>query len=153
MNTRTDPDSKVSLLIRVPVDKVFEAFVDPDITTKFWFTHSDGRLEQGKDVNWEWRMFGVSAPVHVVELEPNQHIQIDWGDGEHKSSVEWTFESRDDGTVVTVSSYGFSGNREEVVAKAIDSQGGFALVLSNAKALLEHDIDLNLIYDSHPELH
>ena len=46
-----------------------------------------------------------------------------------------------------------AASREEVVAKAIDSQGGFAMVLSNAKALLEHSIDLNLIYDSHPELH
>jgi len=30
--------AKVEMLIRKPLDEVFEAFVDPTITTKFWFT-------------------------------------------------------------------------------------------------------------------
>jgi hypothetical protein len=38
----------------------------------------------------------------------------------------------------------------QIVATALDSTGGFALVLSNAKAFLEHGIELNLIADSHP---
>jgi len=33
------------MLIRRPVAEVFEAFIDPDITTQFWFTRSSGRLE------------------------------------------------------------------------------------------------------------
>lgn len=33
------------MLIRRPVMDVFEAFIDPDITTTFWFTKSSGRLE------------------------------------------------------------------------------------------------------------
>ena len=32
-------------IIRKPVAKVFEAFVDPEITRRFWFS---GRLETGK---------------------------------------------------------------------------------------------------------
>jgi uncharacterized protein YndB with AHSA1/START domain len=44
------------MLIRKPVAEVFEAFVNPDITTKFWFTKSSGRLEAGKQVQWEWEM-------------------------------------------------------------------------------------------------
>jgi hypothetical protein len=32
------------MLVRKPVADVFEAFVKPDITTKFWFTKSSGRL-------------------------------------------------------------------------------------------------------------
>jgi uncharacterized protein YndB with AHSA1/START domain len=38
------------MLIRKPVADVFEAFVNPDITTKFWFTKSSGRLDAGKQV-------------------------------------------------------------------------------------------------------
>ena len=34
------------MLIRKPVAEVFEAFVDPDITAKFWFTKGSGRLER-----------------------------------------------------------------------------------------------------------
>jgi uncharacterized protein YndB with AHSA1/START domain len=44
------------MLIRKPVAEVFEAFVNPDITTKFWFIKSSGRLEAGKQVQWEWEM-------------------------------------------------------------------------------------------------
>jgi uncharacterized protein YndB with AHSA1/START domain len=29
---------------------VFEAFVDPAITSKFWFTKGSGRLETGKQM-------------------------------------------------------------------------------------------------------
>jgi len=47
------PITKTRMLIRKPVVDVFEAFVNPDITTKFWFTKSSGRLEAGKQVQWD----------------------------------------------------------------------------------------------------
>ena len=34
------------MLIRKPVEQVFEAFVDPATTTKFWLTKSSGRQQQ-----------------------------------------------------------------------------------------------------------
>ena len=42
---------------------------------------------------------------------------------------------------------------DSVVAEAIDSMGGFSLVLANAKAFLEHNIDLKLIPDHAPDSH
>jgi len=44
------PVTKTGMLIRRPVAEVFEAFVNPNITTRFWFTRSSGRLESGKAV-------------------------------------------------------------------------------------------------------
>jgi hypothetical protein len=52
------PIAKTGMLIRRPVAEVFEAFVNPDITTKFWFTKGSGRLEIGKQVQWDWEMYG-----------------------------------------------------------------------------------------------
>jgi len=54
------PISKTGMLIRRPVAEVFEALVNPDITTKFWFTKSSGRLEAGKQVQWKWDMYDIS---------------------------------------------------------------------------------------------
>ena len=54
---------------------------------------------------------------------------------------------------VTVTSSGFSGNGDEVVKQALDSIGGFTLVLAGAKALLEHNITLNLVPDRFPDGH
>ena len=47
------PVTSTGMLIRKPVAEVFEAFINPNITTKFWFTKGSGRLEAGKQVQWE----------------------------------------------------------------------------------------------------
>ena len=39
------PATKTGMLIRKPAAEVFDAIVNPDITTKFWFSRSSGRLE------------------------------------------------------------------------------------------------------------
>ena len=43
-------EAKAGMLIRRHVKEVFEAFIDPAITTKFWFTKSSGRLVKGNRV-------------------------------------------------------------------------------------------------------
>ena len=53
--------AKAQMLIRRPVEEVFEAFVDPDIITKFWFDNSSGRLENGKSVQWRWELFDFQS--------------------------------------------------------------------------------------------
>jgi len=42
------PVAKAEMLIRKRVAEVFEAFVDPEIARRFWFS---GRLETGKHTN------------------------------------------------------------------------------------------------------
>ena len=86
------------MLIRKPVAEVFEAFVNSDITTKFWFIKSSGRLEAGKQVQWEWEMYGVSAPVTVKTIEANKRIVIEWLGYSGLTTVEWIFASQKDGT-------------------------------------------------------
>ena len=56
---------ETQMLIRKPAALVFEAFIDPAITTKFWFTKSSGELVVGKTVTWEWEMYGVSTRVYT----------------------------------------------------------------------------------------
>lgn len=78
----------VGMLIRKPVQEVFEAFIDPTITTKFWFTKSSGRLEKGRRIRWEWEMYGVSAELDVQEIEQNKRILIQFDD---ETTAEWLF--------------------------------------------------------------
>ena len=74
------PVAKTGMLIRRPVADVFAAFIDPEVTTKFWFTKSSGRLEPGKQVKWEWEMYGASTQVTVQAIEANKRIVIEWDD-------------------------------------------------------------------------
>lgn len=139
------------MLIRRPAAEVYEAFVDPDITTKFWFTKSSGRLEAGKELRWEWEMYGVYTPVRVKALEPGKRILIEWGD-DNPTIVEWTFSPQGDkATFVSIRNSGFKGDGEAVVKQAVDSATGFTLVLAGLKAYLEHGIELHLISDRFPE--
>jgi uncharacterized protein YndB with AHSA1/START domain len=149
MTLRNLPVVEVQMLIRRPVAEVFEAFVNPDVTTRFWFTKSSGRLEPGARVRWDWEMYGVFTAVNVKALEPNRRILIEWDDP--PVPVEWLFKAVDNGsTIVSITNRGFHGNDDETVAQAIDSMGGFSLVLAGAKALLEHNVELNLVGDRHP---
>ena len=140
------------MLFRVPASVAYKAFVDPAVTTQFWFSHSDGPLETGVERTWEWRMYGCSTRVHVIEAILAKRLLIEWGEDGARSRVEWTFDERtEDTTLVTVRNFDFQGENDQVIAEAIDSMGGFSLVLANAKALLEHDINLELIRDHAPD--
>lgn len=102
---------KAEMLIRKPVAEVFEAFVNPDITTKFWFTKSSGRLEPGKQVRWEWEMYGASSQVDVKTVERHKRILIEWSGYDTPTTVEWIFTPRADGTTfVSITNAGFSGD-------------------------------------------
>lgn len=45
MTLESAPVARAQVMIRRPAAEVFEAFVDPGVTTRFWFTKSSGRLE------------------------------------------------------------------------------------------------------------
>lgn len=140
---------EAQMLIRKPVADVFEAFVNPQITTKFWFTKSSGRLEQGKKVRWDWEMFGVGDELTVKELEENRKILIEWESD--SSRVEWNFAAHgDNATLITISNSGFPFVGDEILAQALDAKGGYTIVLAGLKAWLEHGIELNLIRDQYP---
>lgn len=136
------------MLIRRPVAEVFEAFVDPAVTSRFWFSKGSGRLEPGAVVRWDWEMYGAGSDVRVKAIEPNRRIVIDW-DLEDPTEVEWTLEPRGEDTWVTVVNRGFHG--DDPVAQALDSTGGFALVLAGAKIWLEHGIAPGFVEDRHPD--
>lgn len=146
------PIVKAEMLIRKPPAEVFNAIIDPAVTTKFWFTKSSGKLEPGKRVRWDWEMYGVGTDVDVKEIDLNKRILIEWDSYVGRTPVEWEFAARPDNTtMVTVSNYGFRG--EDVVKQAIESTQGFAFMLAGLKAWLEHGITLELVADKSPDHH
>jgi uncharacterized protein YndB with AHSA1/START domain len=148
----TAPVAKAEMLIRRPVADVFEAFVDPAVTSKFWFSRGSGRLEPAKQVDWHWDMYGFSVPVTVKAVEPNKRIVAEWPGEDGPTTIEWTFTARPDRTTfVSIANSGFSGTADDMVRQALDSTEGFTFVLAGLKALLEHNVRLNLVQDRHPD--
>lgn len=96
-------------------------------------------------------MYDVSTEVDVKEVELNKRILIEWGEPDARTLVEWFFTPRaDNTTIVSITNSGFRGTQEEIAQQAIDSTGGFTIVLAGLKAFLEHNINLNLIADRFP---
>ncbi|MFP3595243.1 SRPBCC family protein [Chryseobacterium sp. SIMBA_029] len=140
---------EAQMLIRKPIEDVFEAFVNPEITTQFWFTKSTGVLEAGKTVTWEWEMYGVKSDVKVNEIIPNQLIKTEWGNP--STHVDYEFRKMEKGTFVVIKSYGFTQTGEDLLKTINDNTGGFTTVLDGCKAYLEHGLKLNLIEDKFPQ--
>jgi len=146
------PIAEAGMLIRRPVEKVFEAFINPAITSKFWFTKGSERVEKGQEIQWDWEMYGRSVHVRVLDVDPNKRILMEWRAYVAPTQIELLFTSPAPGeTFVNVVNSGFQGTGDEVVKQVLDSTGGFVLVLAGAKAFLEHNIGLNLIADRFPD--
>jgi uncharacterized protein YndB with AHSA1/START domain len=146
-----EPVARAELLIRAPIEKVFEAFVDPAITARFWFSRGTAGLVEGAELQWIWEMYGASTDVRVLAIEPGRLIRIEWDIENEPNRVEWRFsEYRPGQTWVEVENSGFAGDEQARLATALDSTGGFALVLAGAKIWLEHGIEPNFVLDRHP---
>jgi len=144
--------ARAEMLIRRPVADVFEAFVDPAITSKFWFSRGSDRLEAGTTVRWDWEMYRFSVDAKVKTLEPHRRLVVEWSAYGTPTEIEWVFTERPDGTTfVSVTNSGFAGSDQEIVKTAIGSTEGFAFLLAGAKALLEHGVQLNLVRDRFPD--
>ena len=148
------PVAETEMRIRKPVADVFEAFVDPDITTRFWFTKSSGRIEAGREVRWDWEMYDASTLVLVKAIDPDKRIVIEWDGYSNRTTVEWEFSAREDAsTHVVIKEYGWTGTGDELVKYVADSTQGFTWTLAGLKALLEHGVRLNLVADKNPDAH
>jgi uncharacterized protein YndB with AHSA1/START domain len=146
------PIAETGMLIRKPVAEVFEAIVNPEVTTKFWFTRSSGRLAVGRPIRWDWEMYDVSAEVTAKAIDSNRRIVIEWPGYSGPTTVEWRFAALNDGhTFVSVTESGFTGTGDQLVKYVADSTQGFTIMLAGMKALLEHGVRLNLVGDRFPK--
>ncbi len=143
------PVIETQMLIRKPVQEVFNAFIDPKLSCKFWFSHSTGKLEQGKTVQWTWEKYQHQAEVVVLAVEQNKLIKILWGSP--RTAVDFIFEEIAPAqTYVKIRNFDLPFQGSELIAYIIDSTGGFTTVLDNLKAYLEHGLELNLVNDKFP---
>jgi len=150
------PTAQAAMLIRKPPGEVFQAVVNPEITTRFWFTKSTGRLQPGAEVRWTWEMYDVSAPVRVTDFQEGRHLVLEMGEPAQAMTAEWRFEPREnDSTYLTVTAEARFAvdSGDTACAWAIDQMGGYTEVLAELKALLEHGIVLSLVRDHWPNGH
>ena len=152
MKLTRDPIAKTGMLIRKPADAVFEAIINPETTTNFWFSKGSGRLDRGKSVKWEWESHNVSIDVTPKVVEQNKRVAVEWPGYTGPTTVEWTFQAIPDGTTfVRVQESGWEGDADKLMRYVADLTQGFTLLMAGMKAWLEHGIQLNLTFDRYPK--
>lgn len=112
------PEVRVSTLIDAPVEKVFKAFIEPELLAKWSGApapviepHAGGRYEYG----WSYEVDGrqvTSGPTRILEYEENRRLVTDWPDWRGDPAVPvqritWLFDDLGGKTRVTVVHDGF----------------------------------------------
>jgi uncharacterized protein YndB with AHSA1/START domain len=139
--------------IAKPVGEVFEAVVNPDRLSRFFTTGgAKGRLEPGAVVTWDFHDFPGAFPVHVVDVEKDKRIVLDWdavenaapadAAGARRTTVTMTFEPLEaDRTLVRISEHGWSDTPEGLKASYGNCEGWTGMICA-MKMWLEHGLNL-----------
>ena len=109
------PKFEVSGRIGRPVPEVFEAFVNPDILSRYFTTGgAKGRIEEGATVMWDFNDFPGAFPVKVVEVEKDKRVVFKWDDGDGgETTVTFRFEPTGDGrTIVSIAEEGWPSTEQ-----------------------------------------
>lgn len=133
---------KVKSNIFKPVDQVFDAIVNPAKIIGYFVSSASGKIEEGKNIIWEFKDYNVSIEVKVLKVIPLKHISFEWSatgsaalvtidfkkESESKSSIE-IFEKQITPT-------------EDEVAKALGQTQGWTDFVCSLKAYLYTGINL-----------
>ncbi len=143
--------AKASIRIHKPAAEVMAAITSAEKMSKFWFARSDDGLKQGEAVTFTMGSgdTAFSFAVMIKELVFPRKLVFEWaGPDGHATQVCWTCEETKNGdTILAIEESGFAGNDQSIIARVIDSTGGFNQVIVAAKACIEHDVAINLVND------
>jgi uncharacterized protein YndB with AHSA1/START domain len=147
--TTTALTARAGIRIDKPPAEVFAAFVNAEAMSKFWFTRRDSGLKEGETVTW-YLGSGADAfsfEIRVTKIREPDCIEIEWtGPDGNPTTVAWSITAADAGdTILAIEESGFAGGPDAVVARVLDSTGGFNQAVVAAKAFIEHGVALNVV--------
>jgi len=133
---------KTALQISKPVNEVFEAIVDPSKMSNYFISNGSGRMEEDKEITWQFPEFDMDFPVRISKIERNKFISFHWDMDGIELLVEMTLVPRDgNSTVVTITEKG-RNNDEAGIKWLKGNTEGWANFLACLKAYLEYGINL-----------
>ncbi|MCG7337928.1 SRPBCC domain-containing protein [Staphylococcus sp. ACRSN] len=128
-------DIQTKMQINVTSNKAFEAFVNPEEISGFWFSHSSDRWKEGKTITLKYAEYNAELDIEITHIEENRLIEFTWGN----HPVEIHLEENDEGIVVTTIEKDFD---ESEVEQVLGQKEGWVYMLSCLKAYLEHNVKI-----------
>lgn len=133
---------KAAIQIQNPIHEVFEAIVDPQKMSNYFISKASGRMEEGKQILWQFPEFDMEFPIRVGKIEKDQYISYFWEVDQLELLVEITLTNPKPGnTLVSVTEK--SRNNDEAGIKWLgQNTEGWANFLACLKCYLEYGINL-----------
>jgi uncharacterized protein YndB with AHSA1/START domain len=69
---------KVKDNIYKPVNEVFDAIVNPTKIVGYFVSSANNKIEEGKNIVWEFKDYNVSIEVKVLKVISEKHISFEW---------------------------------------------------------------------------
>ena len=135
-------DIKTAIQILKPVNEVFDAIVDPSKMSNYFISKSSGRMEEGRQLKWQFPEFEMEFPIRVGKIEKDRYISFYWDLDGIELLVEITLTSvNNTATIVTITEKSRK-NDEAGIRWLKGNTEGWANFLACLKAYLEYGINL-----------
>jgi uncharacterized protein YndB with AHSA1/START domain len=133
---------KAALQISKPANEVFDAIIDPFKMSNYFISKGSGRMEEGKQIIWQFPEFDSNFPIRVGKIEKNKYISFYWDMDGIELFAEITLTSRTgNSTLVTITEKSRK-NDESGIKWLKGNTEGWANFLACLKAFLEYGINL-----------
>ena len=132
----------VAMQISKPINEVFEAIVNPEKMCNYFISQSTGRMDEGKNLIWQFPEFDMEVPVKVVKIEKDSVISYYWENSGQNLLVEMKLSTvGNNSTLIKISEKSMENN--EAGLKWLSGNSfGWSNFLACLKAYLEFGINL-----------
>ena len=131
-----------AMQIQKPIIEVFEAIVNPDKMSNYFISKSTGKMEEGKELIWNFPEFDFDCPVRIGKIITNEYISYYWQMDNLELFVEMKLTERENNsTLVSITEK--SRDNDEAGLKWLSGNSfGWSNFLACLKAYLEYGINL-----------
>lgn len=140
--TSSTLEIKAAIQIQKPSHEVFEAIVDPAKMSNYFISKGNGRMEEDRQILWQFPEFDMEFPIRIGKIEKDKYISYYWEVDHLELLVEMTLTPvPNNSTLVTVTEK--SRNNDEAGINWLrQNTEGWANFLACLKAYLEYGINL-----------
>ena len=131
-----------ALQILKPIQDVFEAIVSPTKMTHYFISKSSGKMEEGKQLIWQFPEFDSDFPIRVDKIEKDKYISFYWKIDEFELLVEIKLTTIDGNNTLVAITEKSRKNDEAGINWLKRNTEGWANFLACLKAYLEYGINL-----------
>ena len=121
---------------------MFDAIVNPAKIIGYFVSSASGKIEESKNIIWEFKDYNVSIEVKVLKVIPLKHISFEWSATGSAAFVTIDFKKESESkSSIEINENQLSPTEDEI-SKALGQTQGWTDFVCSFKAYLYANINL-----------